>query len=258
MRVYVDLVALWNFSIDLLLLLSANRLCGHPPGLRRALPAAALGGVYSGLCLLPGFRFLGGWLWRGVFLVLLCLLAFGFHMGTLRRGGLFLLLSMALGGMSLALAAGGRVMPLAASGALWLLCRLSFRGSPGQRVLLPLGISHRGVTLRLTALKDTGNDLRDPITGEQVLIIGSSAARQLTGLRPEQLRQPVQTMAERPLPGLRLIPCRTVQDGAGMLLAMRFPQVTLGNRKRSAIVAFSPVEVGAGDEYQALLGGGME
>ena len=48
MVLYVDLVVLLNFLVDLLLILGTNRLAGYPPGLKRAVPAALLGGAYAG------------------------------------------------------------------------------------------------------------------------------------------------------------------------------------------------------------------
>ena len=59
MTVYLDVVMMLNFLVDLLLLLGAGRLCGMKVKLRRALLAAAVGGVYAGFCLLSGFSFLG-------------------------------------------------------------------------------------------------------------------------------------------------------------------------------------------------------
>ena len=50
MVLYVDLVVLLNFLVDLLLILGTNRLAGYPPGLKRAVPAALLGGAYAGGC----------------------------------------------------------------------------------------------------------------------------------------------------------------------------------------------------------------
>ena len=71
MEVYLDLMVLLNAVVDLLLLVGTNRLTGFPTQWKRVLPAAVLGGCYSGACLLRGFRFLGGLLWRGVFLGLI-------------------------------------------------------------------------------------------------------------------------------------------------------------------------------------------
>ena len=118
------------------------------------------------------------------------------------------------------------------------------------RDLIPVELTYGAQTVRLTALRDTGNSLRDPITGKPVLIVGADIAEKLTGLSPAALRDPVRTMGS--LPGLRLIPYRTVGN-TGFLLALRIPSVKIGNRQGSALVAFSPHILGSG--YQALTGG---
>ena len=51
MEVYLDVLMLLNFMVDLLLMVGTNRLSGHSPGCKRALPAAAMGGIYGGACL---------------------------------------------------------------------------------------------------------------------------------------------------------------------------------------------------------------
>jgi stage II sporulation protein GA (sporulation sigma-E factor processing peptidase) len=76
-------------------------------------------------------------------------------------------------------------------------------------------------------------------------------------LTQAQLQKPLETMAQRPIPGLRLIPYRAVGQDRGMLLALRFPQVYVGSRKIGALVAFAPEAVGEGDCYQALTGGAL-
>ena len=103
MQVYGDVVMGLNFGVDYLLLMAADRLAGipSPPG-RRAL-GAGIGAAYSGLCLAPGFSFLAGWLWRLVFLGLMAWAAYGWGRSAFRRCGIFLVLSMALGGLALGL-----------------------------------------------------------------------------------------------------------------------------------------------------------
>ena len=102
-------------------------------------------------------------------------------------------------------------------------------------------IRHGEKSVQLIALRDTGNTLKDPITGQQVLVIGEEAARTLTGLTAAQLRTPLETVAKRQVPGLRLIPYRAVGQPGGMLLAMRFSDVKIGNRKTSALIALAPL-----------------
>ncbi len=75
--------------------------------------------------------------------------------------------------------------------------------------------------MQLIALRDTGNTLRDPLTGEQVLVAGADVGEKLLGLTAQQLRNPVETVAQSTLRGLRLIPYRGVGQPGGMLLAVR-------------------------------------
>ena len=106
MEIYLDLVMVLNFLVDFLLLLGTNRLAGFPASPWRCAGASVLGALYSGACFLPGFRFLGNILWRGISLSLMGILAFGMNAGTWKRIGLFLLLTMAMGGIALGLGRG--------------------------------------------------------------------------------------------------------------------------------------------------------
>ena len=98
-----------------------------------------------------------------------------------------------------------------------------------------------------------GNTLRDPITGEPVLVVAGSVGQRLTGLTEDQLRTPLETLARRPIPGLRLIPYRAVGQSGGMLLGVRMDKVSVGSRQGSAIVAFAPEGLGGEGLYQALV-----
>ena len=90
-----------------------------------------------------------------------------------------------------------------------LICLLSMNGRSGGHYL-PVVISHGGRTIQLTALADTGNTLRDPISGWPVLVTDSWAAEHLLGLTREQLSDPVGFLTECVNPGLRLIPFHSV------------------------------------------------
>lgn len=256
-RIYGDLVVLLNFLVDFLLLLGTNRLAGFPVEPGRSAAAAGLGSVYAAGCLVPGFRFLAGNLWRLVCLAGMAAVAFGWNRSALKRGGVFLLLSMALGGIALCFGSGKFVSLVLAAAGVWLLCRVAFGETVGGREYVTLEIRRGEARVKLTALADSGNTLRDPLTGEQVLVIGPAAAETLTGLTREQLRTPLETLAARPLPGLRLVPYRAVGQAGGMLLAMRFEDVVVGKRRRKALVAFAPDGLGDGKMYQALTGGSL-
>lgn len=256
MTVYVDGVMGLNFMVDFLLLVGTNRLAGHPTELRRILPAAVLGGIYGGMCMVPGFRFLGSILWRLVSLGLMGVIAFGFHRGVIRRVMLFVLLSMALGGIAMGLGTGGFLTLILAAVALSLLCTFGFQGKLGM-VCVPLELSHKGKRIKLTALRDTGNTLRDPVTGEAVLIVGSEAALQLLGMTKQEVASPVETLASGKYSGLRLIPYRAVGQSSGMLIAMRLDEVKLGGVRTNTMVAFTAEGLSGAEEYQALAGGAI-
>ncbi len=253
--VYIDLVILMNFLVDFFLLIGTNRLCGYPPGWKKAVLAAAVGSVYAGACVLPGFHFLGNLLWRTVSLALMSWIAFGFSLGALRRGIVFVLLSMALGGVAMGLNGNGAWNVLAAAGVLCGMCVLGFRERIGKASYVPVELSYGDKRIHLTALCDTGNTLRDPVTGRPVLIVGADVAHKLTGLSVQQLKSPVLTMTQSPISGLRLIPYRAIGTDGGLLLALRMQDVSIGNWKGSSLVAFAPDGLCREGDYQALTGG---
>ena len=252
MVIYLDILIFLNFFVDFLLLIGTNRLGGHPPNYRRAALAAALGALYGIATLMPGFSFLGNTLWRTVFLLFMGGIAFGFRRNALRRILLFYLLSMALGGVAMGLENGGAWGILGAAAAVSLLCIFGFRGKIGKE-FLPVELTYGEKNVKLTALCDTGNTLRDPITGQPVLIVGLQAASRLTGLTEKELRDPVGTMGK--LPGLCLVPYRAVGKSGGMLLALRLQNVKIGTWQGTRTVAFAPEGLGENTEYQALTGG---
>ena len=74
------------------------------------------------------------------------------------------------------------------------LCLVGFRGRAGQQYV-PVAICYEGRCVSLMALVDTGNTLRDPVTGQSVLVADALCARTLLGLTVEQLRHPAETVA---------------------------------------------------------------
>ena len=247
--VYLNGIFLLNLLVNLLLLLAAGRLCGHSVKPARSVSAAFLGGVYAASCLLPGFYFLGNMLWRMVSLSVMSMIAYGLSADSLRRGTAFAVLSFAVGG---AVTDAGMVTVLCAAVVLSILCFFISCGGVSGVQYVPVELSYKEKRLNLTALRDTGNLLRDPITGREVLVIGADAAEALTGLTKEQLKKPVESMEA--LPGLRLIPYRSV-GSSGFLLALRLQDVKIGAWSGSSLVALAPEKLSAEGVYQALTGG---
>lgn len=252
--VYLDGIMGLNFLVDLMLLLGVNRLAGYPAGLGRAVAAAAVGGGYAGMCLVPSFSFLGSNLWRMVSLGLMSAAAFGLSRSAVSRGTLFVLLSMALGGLVISFDSGSVIGLLLCAAGLALLCQVGFRASPGNRELLPVTIRCRGREARFLALRDTGNTLRDSLTGEAVLVVNAKIGQKLLGIGKMELGDPVGVISSGIVPGARLIPYQTVGARGTFLLAVRCEEVCVAGKKTGGLVAFGAEEFGNG-EYQGLTGG---
>ena len=255
--IYADLVALLNFLVDFLLILAANRLSGFSPGWGRALFAAVIGGIYGGACLLPQFRFLGNLAWRCISLVFIIVAAFGWNRSAISRGCIFVLLSMALGGIASGIGAESTAVLILAALSLWLLCAAGFRGGIGNREYVPVTLRWKEREVNIIALKDTGNTLSDPVTGEHVLVAGADVAGKLLGLSEYQLLHPLETLSSGSFPGLRLIPYHAVGQPGSMMLAARFVDATIGNVKVQPLVAFAPQVLAKGEIYQMLTGGAI-
>lgn len=254
MRIYLDLVMGLNFAVDYLLLMGSNQLMGVRCRKWRCAWAAAFGAAYAGVCLLPGMEMLGSWPARLATLGAIGIWAFGTDVSAMKRLAVFALLSMALGGLAAGVAAGGGWEALLCAAGIWALCVLAGGTENGRRQYLKIKIQSQGRKVSVMALVDSGNSLKDPLTGAPVLVLGPGEAEILLGLGRQELRDPTAALLQNPGQRLRLIPYSSV-GGAGFLLGKRFCDVWIGDRKCAAVVAFSPETIGAGEPFQALAGG---
>lgn len=257
MEIYLDVVIVLNFLVDFLLLLGTNRLAGFAQNAKRAALAAAVGGGYAALCLVPRLAFLGSIVGRLCCLALMAYIAFGRGKGALRRGILFVFLSMALGGIALGLGNGGFGAIVLAALGVSILCVLGFCGRAGQEKFAQVDIALGNRRLRLTALLDTGNTLHDSVSGMPVLVVDAESAARLLDLSPAELADPVATLTQKRNHRLRLIPYHAVGQTAGFLLATKVDELLIDGRQENMIVAFAPQRLGQGKAYQALAGGNL-
>lgn len=252
MPAFTGAVFVLGFFVNFLLVMGSNQLFRSQPNMKKALFAAILGGLYSSVCLLPQLSFLGSFCCRILCLTTMSLIAFGFSADGVWKTLTFIVLSMAAGGITHSY---DRVNPWSLLIASVIVLVLSVTGLPiplGGQQLIRVELSYGEKNISLTALRDTGNTLRDPVTGRPVLVVGADAAQQLTGLSPQQLRQPIETIGV--IPGLRLIPYKAI-GGSGLLLALRVPNVKIGTWRGSGLVAFAPEVLNVNGTYQALTGG---
>lgn len=247
MAVYVAMIL--HTVVEMFLLMATNRLCGFPPQLPRCLLGAVLGGLYGTVSLFPNFSFLNVPCWRLIGYYCTALVCFGISFSSLRRGAVFILLSMALMGV-MALMGKGMVQAVAV---LIMIC--IFADHVSIRRFIPVEISYHGKHMKMLALQDTGNTLRDPISGGQVLVVGADVASELFGISRQQLQSPIESMGD--VPGMRLIPFHSVGKNRGMLLAMNLRNVKIGSWEGSSLVAFAPEGLCEDGTYQALTGGAI-
>lgn len=240
-------VMLFSGLVTLFLLMAASQTAIAPV---RALLSAALGGLYAGACMIPSFSFFGGSLWRLCSLLVIGSISFGIRKEGMRQSLLFVILQLTVTG--LLSAADSPLVSLLLLVGFGLFIFLKKRKNTVSVV-----IEHQNKNMTLLAWKDTGNTLKDPLTAQPVLIVDAAAAEELTGLTPKQLNDPVGTMTQGIIPGLRLIPYHTIDRPDGMLLGLYIEQIRIGGRKKSAVVAFAPTNFGQEGNIRALIGGSV-
>ena len=279
--VYVDVLFALNFLMDYLLLVLTARLGGvYRPRWRLALAAAA-GGLAAVALYFPPLPLPLGLLCRGAVCAGLTALAFGRQPGRfLRLCGLLCGVTFALAGGVSALAFLGRGLQvhngvvyfelplrllLCCAGAVWLLLGVS--GGTALRLdkrtaRLSVTLGERTVVLR--ALRDSGNLLRDPLTGKQVALVGAGAA---AGLLPPEHRALLRALDGGNAPAVcaeltgrgaglfRLMPYQTAA-GSALLLLIRPDRLEIdGAAEDGYLLGLSPAELEAGGECRAVIGG---
>ena len=279
--IYADSVFFLNTLMDYLLFLATARLAGVTLRRWRYLLSALLGGFYAVACLLPGAGFLSETAVKGAVGILLALIAFGGEERLARLTVLLFALSCGLAGCVLALgmvSGGGipavkgvfytdvdlRVLLIAATAA-YLVLTVVFRASAAHSVrgeVLPVRVSIGGKTVEFSALHDTGSSIRDPVSGQAVLVVSCGTLDRILPpdiqklLTPQALGAPTEIMTKlrQAAPGLRprLIPYNAVGTGEGLLLAVKTDWTEIaGTRYPGLTAALSPTKM----ETPALWGG---
>lgn len=281
--IYVDVLFVLNTVVDYLLILSAARLSGEPLRRMRFALGALLGGIYAVSLFLPGMEFLSHPLCRAASMCIMMLTAYGGSRRLFRQSLLFLLLTCALGGGVIAIGLLGRgglslgngvfyskldfQTVLLSAAVCYAVLSLVFRRlaqhtlAGGELVRLTLSLDGRSI--EITALVDTGNTLKDPVSGCPVIVADGI---QLAPLFPKDHRPNLNDLCD-PASGIirlgtgvwrgkfALLPYRSVGMDRGLLLAVRVDQASLNNTEQgSMLVALSPNSVSDGGGYCALVG----
>jgi len=264
--IYVDELWAINALTDYLLLTLTARLLGVPCRRGRFALAAALGGVYAAAAVLPAL----GWLRApGIKLAAslwLCWMAFG--SGEIWRSwAAFLALSAGFAGTVLAavMLSGQRPAPggviagasLRLLGLCYGICLAGVQGflsgvarrREGRILRVELSLAGRRATL--SALRDTGNALTDPVSARPVLIADADALSPLLGgpVPRELLADPsalFSFLSARPelVSRLGLVSYAAV-GGGGLLVCVRPDEALVDGRDTRLLAALSPTPLRA-------------
>ncbi len=280
--VYVDTLFFLNFGVDYLLLLLTSRIAGiyRSPG--RLAAGAAVGGVLSLLLFFPS---LPGPVWpllqAGVCLsVILCTFGDGRPGKLMRLCGLFFLLTALLGGCVFGLAQFTRaivvkngVIYYEVSGGMMLAALAGLAAVTGTalgrgrahvgRAYHEVRVEHRQRAIRFRALSDSGNLLRDPVSGRQIIVAEWRTVAPLLQMEEGELRDLLTgTDRQKLLEALRqrsgtpfwLLPVSTAFQG-GLMPVFR-PETLLvdGKKRTDQLLGVTDAELKIGEDCRALMG----
>lgn len=252
--IYADEIFLKNLIIDYVLLIVTARISGIRVGRWRVLIAAAGGGLYGVAASIWGSGFLDHPLMKLAAGTVLVLAVFGSSGRLLRVLLVFFGVSAAFAGAVIAAAGGasGEVSLSLLFFSFLLSCGLftfAFRTIGRRRVsdeIVDVEISLSGRTVRASALVDTGNALRDPLTGCGVTVCSLEAVSPLfdarvRGIISTRLDAPrtLSLLGEAGIYSFFLVPYSSV-GGEGLMLAFRPERVLVGGKEVKCAVAIAP------------------
>jgi len=275
--IYVDSLFFINLIINYFILLATGRVCALILRRWRYALAAALGAAYSVAVVVPGLDFLAAAPMKLVLAGFMVLVAYGGERNLVRCAVAFMALSAAFGGAvwaasmlggmprwdSLYVPVSLRVLVLSFAmcyGAVSLVFKRAARRA--QRELLRLAIDFQGRSLNITALRDTGNELYDPISGATVLVAEKESVMPLfrqevaACLGTDDPAEALEALAAIPAcrGRFRLIPFTAVGLERSLLLAFRPDSLTVNGESASdMLVALSPTRICEDGEYAAIL-----
>jgi len=213
------------------------------------LAGAAISGAYVLICLISESPFFASVPMYILSVLLTAFVSFGIRNRCWTGVFSFALLYLALGGVCIE-QNGLLSLSIGTAGVLVIVFLVPL-GRRQEYVQVKLRYNDRDYTF--LALPDTGNFLKDPITGRPVLVVGADIAQEMTGLSVKQLKAPVESLSL--LPGSRLIPYKTAGASGLFFLGLYVQNLKVGPWQGSGVIALSPEFLGSKETYQALTGG---
>lgn len=263
-KVYIDIIFLINLMTNYVTLCSTAMITGVRKKNIRIWCAAALGGIYA--TLIFAFEQLNI-IWAKLFVgALMIVVAFGYKK-VIRLFLTYFGVSAVFAGIALAISyllGNGMESEVSflylgiSSSISYLILLAVFKplsyGVEEKRIL-PLEITHNGKSVKINALLDTGNTLKDPLTNMRAVVVNLSALEELfANHEVDLIKRLSEEEAILSLPKIfRLIPYKTVERG-GFMLAFRPDKISINEKERELLVAICKNEISDGGNYSALVG----
>lgn len=274
--VYVDEMFLLNLVVNYFIVLATAKLCALPLKRIRFAISAAVGALYSVTLLFETFGFLASPVIKLALGFLMTIIAFGVEIKLLKPFFAFLAVSAAFGGAVYAasILAGRsigdglyintsmRVLVLSFALCYFVLTIVFKRfGKSYKRELRSVKLLMCGNTTEFKALRDTGNELYDPLSGLPVMVLDVVQAGKLL---PEHLIESlkagvpefIEAASKEPLyfAKFRLVPYSAVGVKIALLPVFRPDGLWVdGKEDKATLVGLSPTILCNNSEFSAVI-----
>lgn len=276
--VYLDVLFLLNLFMNYIILLMTARFSGIYARRRRLLVGALVGAVFSVVMFFPALHAAVALLFKVLLCVAVVVTAFGIRSWreTLRLCAAFLGITGAFAGLVYAINGAQALQNgsfyidvslktlLLASGVAYLALSLIFgKGSMEiRRLTREVELKAEGNSVTIRALADSGNLLREPISGKKVLLVGAETLAPVLDRETWRIlcetRDPVERFSRLSAQhgtGFGMIPYRTCGEEGGMVVSLRHIAITVDQtRAEDYVVGVLPSEVETPDGCHAIIG----
>ncbi len=274
--VYADEMFLLNLIINYFIILATAKLCALPLKRLRFALSATVGALYSVSLLFASLQFLASPILKLALGFLMTIIAFGVEIKLIKPFLAFLAVSAAFGGAVFAASllagqnfgdglyinASMRVLALSFAACYFVLTIVFKRFAKRRtREIRSVKVTLCGRTAEFKALRDTGNELYDPLSGLPVMVVGVNEAGKLL---PEQLLTALKTGVPEFIQALgnedglcarfRLVPYSAVGVKVALLPVFRPDALFVdGFEEKNALVGFCPTVLCGNSEYSAVI-----
>ena len=274
--IYVDEMFLLNLIINYFIILATAKLCALPLKRLRFAISAAVGALYSVFLLYPPLQFLASPFTKLALGFLMTVIAFGVEIKLFKPFLAFLAVSAAFGGAvyaasifagnylddGLYINASMRVLALSFA-VCYLVLTFVFKrfGKRLNREIHTVKVVIGCRTAEFKALRDTGNELYDPLSGLPVMVVGmQEAGKLLTGDQIEALKKGIPEFIdkigndEQLRSKFRLVPYTAVGQSASLLPVLRPDALWVdGKEDKNTLVGLAPNILSNDSEFSAVI-----